>query len=82
MTALVSSKQAGRRVKRRQDTNGGETITVSCCCCKEKLSIFMPAPAGFVHRTGYLEIGGVSASIEEWRQIFGPLLGFCPDWEG
>jgi len=49
-------------------------MLVRCACCEGKLEIFHDCPI-----TGYLdadtlEINGVIATIEQWREILLPLL--------
>lgn len=50
------------------------SIRVKCGCCPEAVVIFFDNdPTGDIHIDS-LEIGGVSATIDQWRQVFLPLL--------
>ena len=42
-------------------------LMIKCGCCDEKVDIY--------HGDGFLEINGVIASIENWRDVLSPLLG-------
>lgn len=64
---------------RRGGTNG--RVLVRCGCCRNRLEIHaenpeLPADAD-PHQT-LIEIGGVKATVDQWRQVFGPILGVSP----
>ena len=63
-----------RVTHRKGHDNKSPRFKIKCGCCDESFDIYYgdfdnPVLAG-------LEIVGVNASIEDWRAIFLPLLGF------
>lgn len=50
------------------------SFRVGCGCCREGIVVFPPQDA----LDPLVEIGGVSGTVVQWRQIFGPLLGVEP----
>lgn len=56
-------------------------LLIKCGCCDERLEVhpdaFVLPPDADPHRT-FIEINGVDGSVDQWRQIFGPLLGMRP----
>lgn len=44
----------------------GPRYLIKCGCCEESIEIY--------YGEGSLEIGGVNASVEDWRKILLPLL--------
>lgn len=73
------------RKKRR--SKGARTL-VRCGCCKQLLEIYPSEDPNSDMTSGQMvEINGVGASIQQWRQIFCPILGLgdgkpkkFPEW--
>ena len=66
------------RITRRKMRKKGKVIStrirVKCGCCSEAIEIHADsAPTGDVHQDT-LEIGGVFATVDQWRRIFLPIL--------
>ena len=56
------------RVSHKKETTKLPRYTISCGCCNEKFTVCYDT------ETGFLEIGGVGGSLENWREILLPLL--------
>lgn len=63
-----------KSVQKSARTNTVPAFTVQCGCCNEKVVI--------EYDDGTLDINGVAASIEDWRDILLPLLLFSKDSRG
>lgn len=51
------------------------SVRVKCGCCTRAIEIYHDAePTGDAHQDT-LEIGGVSGTLDQWRQVLLPLLG-------
>ena len=76
MKVLLSNKKSGvpgdkgnwvpRVYHRTSRGRKGPRYLIKCGCCEESLEIY--------YGEGSLEIGGVNASLEDWRKILLPLL--------
>jgi hypothetical protein len=72
----ISENDTGMQVTRVPAKDGtGAFIRINCGCCDRSLHIFPPIGEG----DNSVEIGGVMATIAEWRTILGPLLGLMPN---
>ena len=56
----------------RRKRNISERVNVHCGCCGEVLTIVPPDDGEIVQ---IIEIGGVSGTVKQWQEVFGPLLG-------
>ena len=55
--------------------NGLDQITATCeCGCGRKLYIFDFRYAGMLEKNQFIQIGGVTGNIKEWRKLFNGLL--------
>ncbi|KND50670.1 MAG: hypothetical protein ABA06_04410 [Parcubacteria bacterium C7867-001] len=70
----VTRRKSRKRSKR---TSESARIRVKCGCCDEAVEIShddrLISPA-----SNFLEINGVMGTVQEWRHVFAPLLGFQP----
>lgn len=70
-TSTCEGGICGLRIwERKARTHGRKTIAartlVKCGCCEERVDIF--------YGDGAIEINGVCGTVENWREILGPLL--------
>ncbi|MDB5264665.1 MAG: hypothetical protein JWN64_236 [Parcubacteria group bacterium] len=73
MLPLRVTTRAGRPIKRGKQL---PRHLVRCGCCDQRLEVYFDdEQTGNLH-SDTLEINGVIASIDQWRQFFGPFLGF------
>lgn len=70
------------RITRRKARRTGPSRTISprirvkCGCCDETLEICTDTELTGNPNLDTLEINGVSGTVDQWRKVFGPLLGF------
>ena len=65
-----------RVTERKARGKRGASFRVGCGCCTEGLVVFPLGDAD--EKNGHVEINGVIGTVNQWQQIFGPLLKLVP----
>jgi len=63
-----------KRIQKSPRRSVSPRILVRCGCCKERLEIYHNTDESLPAQYA-LEIGGVSATVRQWREVLFPLLG-------
>lgn len=81
---VVDDEGRGRPIRvtvRKQKGRKAERILIRCGCCNERVELY-PSKNPFCseHNPSLctIEIGGVIATVRQWRKVLGPLLGMIP----
>lgn len=71
---LRITRRKGRRTSLH--TVKSPRIHIKCGCCTEVVDIYPDHEVATDTHSSTLEINGVMGTIDQWRKVFAPLLGF------